>query len=57
MLQLYQHDFWRPVDSGAPSPWARQLPTAILALLALAAGVWPEPLLAVSRSAMAAVGP
>jgi multicomponent Na+:H+ antiporter subunit D len=56
MFQLYQHDFWRPGSSGGPTPWPRQLPAAILALLVLAAGLWPEPLLALGRGATAALG-
>jgi multicomponent Na+:H+ antiporter subunit D len=53
MFQIYQHDFWAEGRAGAPSPWPRQLVPAVLALLALATGLWPEPLLAVSRDAAA----
>lgn len=53
MFQLYQHDFWRPAAPGAASPWPRQLPAAVLALLVLAAGLWPEGLLSLGRGAAA----
>lgn len=52
-FQLYQYDFWRGERSGLPSPWPQQLVVAGLALLVLAAGVWPEPLLALSQDAAA----
>jgi multicomponent Na+:H+ antiporter subunit D len=52
MFQIYQHDFWR--EGGiVQSPWPLQLLPAALALLVLAAGLWPEPLLAISRAAAA----
>jgi multicomponent Na+:H+ antiporter subunit D len=50
-FQLYQYDFWRGERSGLPSPWPQQAVAAGLALLILAAGVWPEPLLALSQDA------
>jgi multicomponent Na+:H+ antiporter subunit D len=52
-FQLYQYDFWRGERSGLLSPWPQQLVVAGLALLVLAAGVWPEPLLALSQDAAA----
>lgn len=53
MLQIYQHDFWREPGPGTSSPWPLQLLPTALALLVLAAGLWPEPLLAASRAAAA----
>jgi multicomponent Na+:H+ antiporter subunit D len=50
-FQLYQYDFWRGERRGLPSPRSQQLVVAALALLVLAAGVWPEPLLALSQDA------
>ncbi len=50
-FQLYQYDFWRGERSGLPNPWPQQAVAAGLALLILAAGVWPEPLLALSQDA------
>jgi len=50
-FQLYQYDFWRGKRSGLPSPWPQQAVVAGLALLILAAGLWPEPLLAISQDA------
>jgi multicomponent Na+:H+ antiporter subunit D len=51
MFQIYQHDFWREQAATPPSPWPLQLLPALLGLLVLAAGLWPEPLLALSRDA------
>jgi multicomponent Na+:H+ antiporter subunit D len=52
VFQIYQHRFWR---SPAPGPHVAMAPQAVvaaaLALLVLAAGVWPEPLLALSHDA------
>lgn len=53
MFQIYQHEFWRGPRAGHRSPWPLQVLPAILALLVLTAGLWPEPLLAVSRDAAA----
>lgn len=50
-FQLYQYDFWRGERKGLASPWPQQAVAAGLALLVLAAGVWPEPLLALSQDA------
>ena len=52
MFQLYQQDFWRN-GHGTPSPWTLQLLPGLLSLLVLAAGLWPEPLVAMSREAAA----
>lgn len=53
MFQVYQRWFWRAEVSPAsgPSPVSQRLLTAALALLVLAAGLWPEPLLALSSQA------
>jgi multicomponent Na+:H+ antiporter subunit D len=53
MFQIYQHAFWRDVRAETPSPWPLQVLPALLGLLVLGAGVWPEPLLALSREAAA----
>ena len=53
MFQVYQHDFWQGERGGEPSPLAARLIVGALALLVLAAGLWPEPLLALSRDAAA----
>jgi multicomponent Na+:H+ antiporter subunit D len=50
-FQVYQYDFWRGGRDGLPSPRSQQMVAAALALLVLAAGVWPEPLLALSQDA------
>lgn len=55
MFQIYQRDFWqRPVGGAPSSPAARGL-VAGLAGLVLACGIWPEPILAASRMAAAAL--
>jgi multicomponent Na+:H+ antiporter subunit D len=50
-FQVYQYDFWRGERSGARSGRPQQALIAGIALLVLAAGVWPEPLLALSHDA------
>jgi multicomponent Na+:H+ antiporter subunit D len=61
--RLWAHNFWRPGHEGAASelpndrllplsPWARRLglgSTAVLALIVLLLGLFPEPLLAFAR--------
>jgi multicomponent Na+:H+ antiporter subunit D len=57
MFQVYQRRFWRELlSSPAPvSALPLRVLTAGVALLVLATGVWPEPLLAVSGRAAAAL--
>jgi multicomponent Na+:H+ antiporter subunit D len=59
LFQVYQHRFWRPephaVVVPAASPLRLRAVTAVLAVLVLAAGLWPEPLLALSDSAVDAL--
>jgi len=50
-FQTYQYDFWRGERRGKRSTIPQQGVVAALALLVLAAGVWPEPLLALSHDA------
>ena len=50
-FQTYQYDFWRGERTGRRSTLPQQGVVAALALLVLAAGVWPEPLLALSHDA------
>jgi len=50
-FQTYQYDFWRGERRGRRSTVPQQGVVAALALLVLAAGVWPEPLLALSHDA------
>jgi multicomponent Na+:H+ antiporter subunit D len=60
MMQLYQHDHWRP--GTHPDPDARpatprlRVAATLLALVVLGVGLWPEPLLAVSERAADALG-
>ncbi|MCS7006947.1 MAG: proton-conducting transporter membrane subunit [Thermoleophilia bacterium] len=58
LLQIYQHDHWRPETAlaAASSPVALRALTVAVAVAVLALGLWPEPLLAASREAAAALG-
>jgi multicomponent Na+:H+ antiporter subunit D len=56
MFQIYQHDFWRGERPAGASALRLRVPGAVLAALVLAIGLWPEPLLAVSREAAAVLG-
>ena len=51
VFQVYQLDFWRTERVGRPSGWPQQVVLAALAALILGAGLWPEPLLAISHAA------
>jgi multicomponent Na+:H+ antiporter subunit D len=51
VFQIYQFDFWRGERSGALSGWPQQTLFAALGLVVLGLGLWPEPLLALSRDA------
>jgi multicomponent Na+:H+ antiporter subunit D len=54
MFQIYQHEFWRASGrSRAPSSAAVRAVGVGLALFVIAIGVWPEPLLEISRRAAA----
>jgi multicomponent Na+:H+ antiporter subunit D len=51
MFQIYQHDFWRGERPSERGPTTARALAAGLAVLILALGLWPEPLLAASREA------
>jgi multicomponent Na+:H+ antiporter subunit D len=55
VFQVYQYDFWRGERAGPTRGWPQQAVVAALALLVLGAGLWPEPLLALSRDAAQAL--
>jgi multicomponent Na+:H+ antiporter subunit D len=57
MFQIYQRRFWResPSPSASASPLPLRLVTAAVALVVLATGLWPEPLLVISGSAAEAL--
>jgi multicomponent Na+:H+ antiporter subunit D len=55
VFQVYQYDFWRSERTGRPSGRAQQAVVLALALAVLGAGLWPEPLLALSHDAAAAL--
>ncbi len=50
-FQIYQYDHWREAGIGEPSGWRARTVPAVLGLLVLAVGVWPEPLVAFSHAA------
>jgi multicomponent Na+:H+ antiporter subunit D len=54
-FQLYQIDFWRDERTGPIAVPAQQALIALLALVVLAAGLWPEALLAPAHEAAAAL--
>ena len=52
LFQAFQHDHWQHHDDGAAiAPAGPRLVVAFVALLVLAAGVWPEPLIALADQA------
>ena len=53
VFQVYQFEFWRTAPSGPRSGRPQQAIVGALALLTLSVGLWPEPLLALSRDAAA----
>ncbi|UJA19426.1 oxidoreductase [Thermoleophilia bacterium SCSIO 60948] len=55
-FQIYQFDFWRLEREGAVGHAGQRAVVAVLALLVLAIGIWPEPLLALSQDAAEALG-
>ena len=56
VFQVYQYDFWRGERDGLASPRSQRAVVGALALLVLAAGIWPEPLLALSQDAAEVLG-
>jgi multicomponent Na+:H+ antiporter subunit D len=60
IFQIYQYDFWRTERGGPRSRWPQQAVIGVLAAVVLGAGLWPEPLLALSHQAgeaLARLGP
>ena len=51
VFQIYQFDFWRGARATSASRWPQQALVAAVAVVVLAAGLWPEPLLALSHDA------
>ncbi len=52
LFQIYQHDHWRPsAEPRPPAPVRTRIVPVALALLVVALGVWPEPLLAIAEQA------
>lgn len=58
MFQIYQRDHWRPASATAPGGSSSLAARAIaigLAMLVIALGVWPEPLLSIGEDAASAL--
>ena len=53
VFQVYQYEFWRGERKEPRSGWPQQAVIGLLALVMLAAGLWPEPLLRLSGDAAA----
>ncbi|MCC6315217.1 MAG: oxidoreductase [Thermomicrobiales bacterium] len=54
MFQVYQHEFWEPRDEPRrPGPVGRRAIVALLAIVVVAIGIVPEPLLSASARAAA----
>ena len=51
LFQIYQHLYWRPPQDHHRSPRGARVVVAALAVVVLAVGLWPEPLLALSDQA------
>ena len=51
LFQIYQHQFWRPHPEVRPAPASARAVVAVVAVVVLAVGLWPEPLLALSDQA------
>lgn len=54
-FQVYQYDFWSDGRTDAPGRFGQQALVGVVALMILAAGLWPEPLLALSDAAVRAL--
>ncbi len=55
MFQIYQHDFWRGERKRGPTAPHARAAALVLAVVVVAVGLWPEPLLAAGREAAAAL--
>ena len=51
MFQIYQRDFWARRAEGVSNQRTGRLLVVLLAGIVVASGIWPQPLLAVSRQA------
>jgi multicomponent Na+:H+ antiporter subunit D len=57
VFEVYQRRFWRPepAEPAAVGSWPARAPIAVLALVVLGLGLWPEPLLVLSAEAAQAL--
>jgi multicomponent Na+:H+ antiporter subunit D len=53
MLRIYQRTFWASETHAATSNWPARAVVLGIAAMVIGIGVWPEPLLAISRNAAA----
>ena len=51
LFQIYQHTYWRPGQEHPPASAGARVVVAVVAVVVLAVGLWPEPLLALSNQA------
>jgi multicomponent Na+:H+ antiporter subunit D len=51
VFRIYQYDHWLGRRDGDPSPWRERAVPMMLGAVVLAAGLWPEPLVAFSTAA------
>src|SRR5215213_2171936 len=51
LFQIYQHTYWRPPQDHHHASRGARMVVAAVAVLVLAVGLWPEPLLALSDQA------
>jgi multicomponent Na+:H+ antiporter subunit D len=56
MFQTYQREFWTAHAASAVSPLGLRMVVFTLAVLLIALGLWPEPLLALGEQAAFALG-
>jgi multicomponent Na+:H+ antiporter subunit D len=56
-FQIYQYDHWRANAVEEPSPWRERAVPMVLGAVVLAAGLFPEPLLAAGHAAARALVP
>jgi multicomponent Na+:H+ antiporter subunit D len=56
-FQIYQYDHWLPREgpTAGPSRWRERVVPAAIAIVVLAVGLWPEPLVAASQAAAGAL--
>jgi multicomponent Na+:H+ antiporter subunit D len=54
-FQIYPYDFWRIERAGFRSPRGQRIVLALVAMVVLVAGLWPDPLVRLSDAAAEAL--